>query len=160
MAIIDPVKKDVSHSSQIKKFSAPLRLWHWLNVIVISGSLITVLINSTVTDGHSTGKLIKSELKDAGATVTDDQARSVAHALSDSVWDIHIYFGYALTALLVFRLLLEFFQLADQKFIGVLKTAYRHFKQTKKQRETARHELAVKIIYSLFYLLLFVMVIT
>ena len=160
MAIIEPVKTDVQHPQAIKKYSAPLRLWHWLNLVVISGSLITVLINSTITDDHSTGTLIQNELKDAGATVTKDQARSVAHALSDSVWDVHVYFGYCLAALLVFRLLLEFFQLADQKFTRILKAAYTQFKLTKKNREEARHELVVKLIYSVFYLLLIIMVVT
>jgi Ni/Fe-hydrogenase 1 B-type cytochrome subunit len=159
MAVIEPVKKDVMHPEKIKKYSVPLRLWHWLNAIVISGSLITVLINSTITDDRSTGDLIQNQLNGAGATVTKDQARSAAHALSDSVWDVHVYFGYCLAALLVFRLLLEIFQMADQKFIRVLKTAYRQFRVTKEKRE-ARHELAVKLIYSVFYLLLIIMVIT
>ncbi len=159
MSAIEPAKMDIIHPQKIKKYSAPMRLWHWLNAIVISGSLITVLINSTITDGRSTGTLIQKQLKDAGATITKDQARSVAHALSDSVWDVHVYFGYCLAALLLFRLILEFFQLADQKFMLILKTAYRRFKVTKERRE-ARHELVVKLIYSVFYLLLIIMVVT
>ncbi|WP_428329398.1 cytochrome b/b6 domain-containing protein [Mucilaginibacter sp.] len=159
MAIIEPVKKDLRHPAKNKKYSAPLRLWHWLNLIIISGSLITVLINATITDDHSTAILIQSDLKDSGATINADQARSAAHSLSDSVWDIHIYFGYALAALFLFRLILEFFQLADQKFISIIKSKYHNFKTIKNNR-IARHEFTVKTIYALFYLLLLVMVIT
>jgi Ni/Fe-hydrogenase 1 B-type cytochrome subunit len=160
MAIIEPLRRDINSPHQIKKYSAPLRLWHWANTIVISGSLITVLINSTITDDQATSSLMKDEFQKAGASVTADQARSVAHALSDSVWDVHKYFGYCLAGLLLFRLLLEFFQLADQKFIRKLKSAWLQFKATKKNREAVRHELAVKSIYAIFYTLLTIQVIT
>src|SRR5882757_11182111 len=99
MAIIIPVGKDVQHYGHVKKYSASLRLWHWANTIVISGSLLTVLINSTITDERPVSALVKNELKNAGATVSDEQAGSVAHALGDSVWSVHIYFGYVLVAL-------------------------------------------------------------
>jgi Ni,Fe-hydrogenase I cytochrome b subunit len=160
MAIIASTRKDVQHHGQIKKYSAPLRLWHWANTIVISGSLITVLINSTITDERPISSLVKNKLKNAGATVSEDQAGSVAHAIGDSVWSVHIYFGYILSALLLFRLALEFFQLADQKFIRKAKSTYGQFISTKKNRELAKHELTVKSIYALFYVLLVIMAIT
>lgn len=155
-----PVRSDSEPPHQIKKNSAPLRLWHWISVLIISGSLITVLINSTITNTHQTSSLIKSEIQKTGVTITNEQARSAAHALSDKVWDVHTYFGYCLAGLLVFRLILEFFQLADQKFTRKLKSAYAQFNATKRSREIARHELAVKIIYSIFYVLLIIQVVT
>src|SRR5579862_5630020 len=124
MTIIEPVRREAEPPYHIKKYSAPLRLWHWANTIVISGSLITVLINATITDDGTTSAFFKQEFQKAGASVNDDQARTVAHALSDRVWDVHTYFGYCLAGLLLFRLLLEFFQLADQKFIRKLKSAW------------------------------------
>ena len=160
MAIIEPVRKDVGHPQQYKKYSSPLRLWHWVNMIVISGSLLTVLINSTILDWGRAVPVVKDGLKESGLTVTDDQARSAVHSLGDSVWAIHIYFGYCLAGLLVFRLVLEFFQLTDQRFIRKIKTAYHQFQTIKKERELARHELTVKIIYGIFYLLLLIMVVT
>jgi Ni/Fe-hydrogenase 1 B-type cytochrome subunit len=159
MATIEPVRKDVEHPHQIKKFSASLRLWHWLNMIVISGSLVTVLINATLTDRPAMSSLLKSEFQKNGANVNADQASSVANVLEDQVWGIHIYFGYGLAALLLFRLILEFFQLADQKFIRKIKSAYAQFKTTKRNR-IARHEFTVKLIYSAFYILLVIMVVT
>jgi len=150
MAIIEPIRKEIPTNHKLKKHSAPLRFWHWANAIVISGSLITVLINSTITKERATATLIKDELQKAGANITADQARSASNALSDSVWDIHVYFGYALAGLLLLRLVLEYFQLADQKFIRKMKAVYTQFKTTKVNREAARHELTVKTIYSLF----------
>lgn len=160
MTTIEPVRTDIQHPSQTKRYSASLRLWHWANAIIISGSLITVLINSTITDERPISSLMQDELRKAGATVTNKQAMSFAHALGDKVWDIHIYFGYGLAALLLFRLIMEFFQFADQKFIRKIKSAYHQFQNTKKNREEARHELVVKAIYAVFYLLLIIMVIT
>lgn len=160
MATIEPVRKDVQHNGHTKKYSTSLRVWHWANTIVISGSLITVLINATITDDGVVSTLIKDELKNAGTTVSDKQAGSVAHALSDSVWSIHTYFGYVLVGLFLFRLVFEFFQLADQKFIRKMKSIYRQFQSTKKERELAKHELTVKAIYAAFYILLVVMAVT
>jgi len=160
MAIIEPVRMDVIQPGNVKKHSPSLRLWHWLNTIIIAGSLLTVLMNATITDDHTSSAIIKTELQKSGASVSDEQVRSAAHALSDSVWDVHKYFGYCLAGLLLFRLVLEFFQLADQKFIRTLKSAYVKYNDIKKDRETARHELAVKLIYSTFYILLLIMVIT
>ena len=160
MTAIEPVRKTSLSANQVKKYSSSLRLWHWANAIVISGSLITVLINSTITKGRPTATLIKNELQKAGAQVTADQARAASHALNDSVWDIHVYFGYVLAALLLFRLVMEYFQLADQKFIRSAKTIYTQFKTTKAKREQARNDLVIKLIYAVFYLLLIIMVVT
>jgi cytochrome b len=160
MTIIEPSRRDVQHPQKTKSYPSSLRLWHWMNTIVISGSLITVLINSTITDDRVTSDLMKNELQKSGANITTEQARDVAHALSDSVWGIHIYFGYALATLLLFRLILEFFQLTDQKFIRKLKSAYQQYNIIKKNREIVRHELTVKAIYALFYIVLTVMVVT
>jgi Ni,Fe-hydrogenase I cytochrome b subunit len=160
MATIEPVRKDVQHQEHTKKYSTSLRLWHWANTIVVSGSLLTVLVNSTIMDEKPVSALVKNELKNAGATVSDEQAGSVAHALGDSVWSVHIYFGYVFVALLLFRMILEFFQLTDQKFIRKMKNAYAQFQTTKKDREIAKNEFTVKSIYAVFYLLLIIMAIT
>lgn len=159
MAIIEPTHKDLQHPSKIKKYSSSLRLWHWLNMIVISGSLITVLINSTITDKHAITDLVKTRIQETKG-VDNDLSRSVAGALEDKVWAVHIYFGYCLVALLFFRLMLEFFQLTDQKFIRKLKDTFAQYKAIKKNRQEALHELTVKVIYALFYCLLVIMVVT
>ena len=160
MAIIEPPAQEIRHPGKSKKYSPSLRLWHWANLVVISGSLITVLLNSTIFDNNFNAKLIQGSLSKNGVSANDEQAYQVAHTLSDKIWDIHVYFGYALAALLLFRLILEFLQVADQKFIRNLNAAYQQYFNIKKQRETALHELTVKLIYLFFYLLLVIMVVT
>lgn len=160
MTLIEPPRTDTVNPPHVKKYSWSLRLWHWANAIVITGSLLTVLLNSTLTNGRSNSALIQSQLKDAGASVTNDQARSAAHALSDKVWDIHVYFGYCLAGLLLFRLIAEFFQLADQKFIRKLRSIYSQYKSASGNRKIIRHDFVVKTLYAVFYLLLIIMVVT
>lgn len=160
MSVIEPVRQDVQHPHQVKKNSAGLRLWHWANALIISGSLTTVLINSTLFKRQNIALVVQNGLKDGGVVVNAQQAGNVGHALSDQVWEIHTYFGYVLASLFLFRLILEFFQVADQKFIRKLRSAYTQFIITKRNREIARHELAVKSIYAAFYLLLLIMVLT
>ncbi|HZY37820.1 MAG TPA: cytochrome b/b6 domain-containing protein [Mucilaginibacter sp.] len=159
MAVPETVASDVQKQA-VKKNSASIRLWHWLNALVISGSLLTVLLNSTLLKTRKNAQLIQDQLKEAGATVTNDQARHAAHELSDQVWALHTWFGYGLAALVAFRLLLEFFQLADQKFIRTLKSAYQRYRTIQQNRGQARHDFWVKTLYALFYLMIIAQVIT
>jgi len=160
MTVIEPPRMDSVNPPHTKKYSSSLRLWHWANAIVITGSLLTVLLNSTLTNGRSNSALIQGQLKDAGASVTNQQARAAAHAISDNVWDIHKYFGFCLAGLLLYRLIAEFFQLADQKFLRKFKSIYRQYKSASGDRKIIRHDFAVKTLYAMFYLLLIIMVVT
>ncbi|MES2378701.1 MAG: cytochrome b/b6 domain-containing protein [Bacteroidota bacterium] len=160
MTLIEPTRKAIGQPEQNKKYPASLRLWHWANAVVISGSLLTVLVNATLNDRAAVTPVIQNELTKNGVTVTAQQAGSIGHALEDQVWAVHTYFGYVLAALLLFRLGLEFFQLADQKFIRKLKSALQQFQSTKRKLEHARHELIVKSIYAVFYLVLVIMAVT
>jgi|SRR5579863_3871552 len=159
MTVIEPSRVDLEDLPHTKKYPASLRFWHWASAIVITGSLLTVLINSTILQGWNTANVIKDQLHQSGVTVTDKQARSASHALSDNVWDIHKYFGFALAALILFRLIAEFFHLTDQKLINKIRRAYREY-QSGKNRLIARHELVVKTLYATLYVLLIIMAVT
>jgi len=160
MITTGPVIKDIQPIPQIKKNSASIRLWHWLNAAVITGSLLTVLLHSTLLAPWQNGQIIQAQLKEAGANVTDDQARHAAHELSDRDWTVHTWIGYGLVALVAFRLLLEFFQVADQKFLRGLRRLYRQYKDTKENRAQARHDFWVKTLYAMFYLMIITQAIT
>ena len=160
MAIIEPEKRNVEHPYQQKKYSSALRFWHWLNLLVILGSFLTVTLLGTILDRRESTAFIQQKLQKAGATVTNEQARAASIGIRDEVWQIHIYCGYTLAALLLFRLALEFFNATDQKLIRKIKAAYRYYFVLKKERKLARHELFVKLLYVLFYLMLLVMAIT
>lgn len=64
MAIIEPLRKDIEHPTEIKKHSTSVRLWHWLNLLVITGSLLTVLLNSTLFDVKSNTSYVQQQLKE------------------------------------------------------------------------------------------------
>jgi Ni/Fe-hydrogenase 1 B-type cytochrome subunit len=151
--------KTDSQEIQVKrKYSSTLRLWHWLNALVIIGSLTTVLINSTLNDRKDAVTVYQQNTENAALSAA--QIQSVVHQQEDRVWEIHVYFGYALAGLLLFRLVLEFFQLADQKFIRLLKFTYQHYKETKEHRFKAQKKFVVKLVYVVFYILLIIMVST
>ncbi len=159
MAIIEPVNQEIGAINTGKKYPATLRFWHWVNFMVLFGSLFTVLINATLFD-HAQRTVVKAALVNAGASVSDKQAGVVIHGLEDQVWGIHIYFGYVLAALFLFRLIAEFFLPATRRISPKIKKAYLAYFILKKEREAAKHELVVKGLYLIFYLLLLVMVVT
>ena len=70
--------------NKLKRYTANLRLWHWLNAMVISGSLLTILINSTLLDRKTNAIWLSGQLKDAGAKVSEQQLGEVSHGLSDN----------------------------------------------------------------------------
>lgn len=160
MAVITPPRQDVENPGFLKKYSANIRIWHWANALIICGSLITVLLNSTLLDVRDNAAFLKGKLEGSGAVVTQEQSINAARGLEDKVWDWHIYFGYALAAFLVFRLVSEIFQRKDQKFLGKMKAAYQDYFVYKKNRYIARHELVVKALYAVFYILLCIMTLT
>jgi len=86
-----------------KPRSLGIRLWHWLNALVIAGLLVTVLLRDTLFNAGNNAKVIRDKLEGAGATVTVEQARAGARVLGQNLWAWHVYFGYALAALVVVR---------------------------------------------------------
>ncbi len=140
------------------KYSSSIRLWHWANTLVIAGSLLTVLINSTLLDRKSASALIENELHQAGANVSPEQARSAWHGLEDQVWDYHVYFGYALAALLVFRLVSEWIPRSKNGMRQQVSAAIRAYRQH--PDKAMRHRLVVKLLYVTFYVVLVIMVIS
>jgi len=158
MTLIEPIKQELPNTSRLKKYSPELRLWHWLSAVIISGSLLTVLANSTITNGRTNAGIIQKSFAEQNISVSQDQARGAAHEISDRVWELHTYFGYILIALFIFRLALEFSHRADQKLIRKLKVAYAEL--SGEHRKQAKHEVVVKSLYITFYTLLGIMAIT
>ena len=143
-----------------EKYSSSIRLWHWLNAIVISGSLLTVMAVSTIVQPWTTTSVIANKLKENGVNVSDEQIRPAAFTLADKVWAVHTYFGYALIALFLFRIILEFFELTDQKLIRKIKSARDAFRRHQEDRIIARNEMLIKTLYAMFYVFLFIMAVT
>ncbi|HWD86842.1 MAG TPA: cytochrome b/b6 domain-containing protein [Mucilaginibacter sp.] len=142
-----------------KKYSSSIRLWHWLNALVVSGSLLTVLVNSTVLKPWTSAGLIADKLKEKGVNVSDDQTRSAAFALADRVWAIHTYFGYALIGLFLFRIILESFELTDRKLMRKIESARQAFRRRRENR-AARNTMLIQTLYVMFYVFLLIMAVT
>lgn len=146
------------HPKPKKKYSSSIRIWHWVNMLAIAGLLLTVLVNSIITNKHVAIAAFKQETNKV--EVSDQQVAAVVHVLREKVWDIHVYFGYGLTALLLFRIILEYFQFADQKFIKGFNNAYQNYKTTKENRVHNMKKFTAQMMYAVFYLLVVVMVST
>ena len=160
MELKDPRAVASFYESSTQKYSLGIRLWHWLNALVITGSLLTVLVNSTILKPWTNAGFIASKLNEKGLKISANQAKPVAFALADKVWEVHIWFGYALTALLLIRIFLEYFELADKKLLRKIKAARKTFKQRQNQYSSARNDMLIKTAYALFYVMLIIMVIT
>jgi Ni/Fe-hydrogenase 1 B-type cytochrome subunit len=138
------------------KHSRAMRLWHWITFIIIMGSLITVLLAKTIFNTRSNIALVKDSLQENNIAVTDQQARSVSHEFNDLLWHWHIYIGYVLAGLFLFRLIFEFFQPAEQKLIPALKKVLNYLKMPGSDKKEMKHYLGVKLLYLFFYLSLFI----
>ncbi len=143
-----------------EKRSVSIRLWHWSIFIVIAASLITVLIASTLLKSKYNISTFQNVLLKSGIHINDDQAKALSRSVSHKLWAWHTYFGYILSALFIFRIVLEFFQPSGQKFYTRIKKAYKFLKIPVADPKGMKHYLLVKGIYGLFYVSLVVMVVS
>jgi len=144
----------------IQQHSVMIRIWHWLTFIVISGSIITVLINSTIMNPRSNVALVQDQLKSKGATVTEEQAFSVSHEYEDKFWGVHKLLGYGLAFLVFSRIIIEIVQPGDEKISSRMKSVLGLYRQSDGDKKEYRHYLRVKISYLLFYILVVCMALT
>ena len=90
----------------MREFSPSFRIWHWLQALVVVGLFVTVLLRESVMDKHHIGKIVQEQLSTIGTIITNEQAVVIGKSVRSPMWDWHIYFGFAITALLIFRLLM------------------------------------------------------
>ena len=154
----EPKTTSPSQVPNTVKHAKALRVWHWANGLLIIALLITVLINSTILKPRKNAPLVQAEMQKSGVALTPQQAQTAVHALSDKVWDFHVYLGYFLAAFMLYRLVAEIFQPANRKFIKQIKAAWLLFKTP--NAADGLHDIMVKVVYLVFYLLLVIMVIT
>ncbi len=100
----------------MKKYSGSFRIWHWANAIVIMGLIGTVLLRKSFLSYKTNAQIILDKLSAMDVTITLDQAKDVAKAIRAPMWEWHIYLGYALAFLVVYRIVLFFTQSGKQSF--------------------------------------------
>ena len=153
-----PHTETVQFSNQ--RNSLAIRVWHWLTVIGFTASLITVLLGSTLFKTRYNISTVTDEISAKGGSVTSDQARSVAHAFSDKLWDTHKIIGYVLCFLLLSRLFIELGQKTDEKLLNRIHKALNFRTSNEKDIMERNHYVLVKRGYLVFYGLFFCMAIT
>jgi len=144
----------------IQSHSVMIRIWHWLTFLIISGSIITVLINSTMTNQRKNITMVQEQLKSRNIVVTEDQAFAVTREYEDKFWGVHKLFGYCLAFLFISRIIIELTLPGDEKLNTRIKNALGLFRKKEEDWKEYRHYLRIKYTYLLFYLLLFCMAIT
>lgn len=142
-------------------YSAPLRVWHWGNALLVTGQLVTILFLMVIVNARSAvPEFIKTSSKD-GVVPTEQQGRAFAHIISDRIWDWHIGIGLALAAFWLLRVALELRGPAEVRFSTRLLVVARKYRLAPPaEKRGALHDLLVKLTYAAFYSFLTVMVVT
>ncbi len=144
----------------IQEHSVAIRIWHWLTFLIISGSIITVLLNSTLFDPRENIEMVQAQLESKGVIVTSEQAFTVSHEYEDKVWGVHKWLGISLATILLIRVVIEISHSSENKIRTRIKEALRFYRQNDDNKKEYRHYLGVKIGYLIFYILLLSMAIT
>lgn len=129
-----------------------LRVWHWLDALVIFGLLATVLLRKTVFSWRTNSVLIEQRVAELGGSISTDAAVTLARELRMPMWEWHYTLGFALVGLLILRVVLAVVsaeQAPVRSFIRSL-SAWRALPSRGDRH--ALHYLAVKVSYLLFYL--------
>ncbi|WP_071890945.1 cytochrome b/b6 domain-containing protein [Hymenobacter sp. PAMC 26628] len=155
------VSVQTADSPSTHDYSAPLRVWHWGNALLVTGQLLTILFLNVIVDARSAiPEFMKAATKDGGAP-TEQQGRAFAHIISDRIWEWHIAIGLGLAAFWLLRVLLELRGPAEVRFSTRLMLVARKYRLAPPaEKGDARHALFAKTTYALFYIFLTVMVIT
>ena len=143
-----------------EKHSLGIRVWHWIFFLLLTASMCSVLLASTIFRTGNNTAMVRDELQKNKLTVDQNQARAVAHAFSDRLWELHTWIGYFIATFLLGRFILEIFQPADEKLSYKIKKAMGIGLQSTEQKMVQVHYLRVKWGYILFYGLILVMALT
>lgn len=134
-----------------KNHSRSLSLWHWANLLVMACILITVLLVKTIFSSKSNTPVIQSLLEKKGVQISLETAKAVAKLYSHKLWDWHLYFGYALTALILFRIIIEYFELSEDRLLNRIRKAKASLSSDSQKSGGNLKALIVQIIYLFFY---------
>ena len=100
----------------MQKWRFDFRIWHWLHAAVVLGMLGTVFLRKTFLSWRTNSELLTQKLSEIDLAVTEAQAKILAKAIRAPMWEWHIILGYALAALLVWRIVLFFTQSGKQNY--------------------------------------------
>lgn len=85
-----------------KEQSAGIRIWHWLNSLCIFLLLVTVFLRKTFL-GKGNINIILLKAQELGAVLSESQAKEIAKAIRNQMWQWHPIIGFFAIGFLVFR---------------------------------------------------------
>ena len=128
-----------------KKWSAPMRVYHWLNSLVVTLILITVVLRKTVLDKYLVNGKIQEFLTGKGIELDKDVTMKLAKIVRSEMWEWHYIFGFVLASLIVIRIALFFTKSGKL----VIKDAFSFLTKNKKDNYW------IKLLYLAVYLAIF-----
>ncbi|MDD3476154.1 MAG: cytochrome b/b6 domain-containing protein [Sulfurimonas sp.] len=90
------------------KYTLSFRIWHWLFAVVILGLLGTVFLRKTFLSYKANAEILMNKFSDMGNDISIEDAKILAKAIRDNMWEWHIILGYGLAALVIYRIILFF----------------------------------------------------
>ena len=130
----------------MQKWSLNFRLWHWIHAIVMLGILGTVFLRKTFLSWKINSVILSDKLSGMDLSVTADQAKILAKSIRSPMWEWHILLGYALVALVLWRIALFFTDSGKQN--------YKNLKQEN------LHNILVKVGYIVIYVVILFMTVS
>jgi Ni/Fe-hydrogenase 1 B-type cytochrome subunit len=85
--------------------SPALRVWHWLDAVVVNALIITYFLRKFLTS-HT--RALVQHLNDMNYKIAETDSKPLIRDMVDHLWVWHIYIGYALTVLFIWRMVLLF----------------------------------------------------
>jgi Ni/Fe-hydrogenase 1 B-type cytochrome subunit len=137
-----------------------IRIWHWTFFIAMTAQLITVLFASTLFRTRNNIGLVQQEMQHQGVTIGNDQARGVAHAFNDRLWDWHTYLGYIICGFLLARIVIELTLSKEERLATKIRQAIAIKRSTPADAGSQTHYLQVKWSYVIFYCVILTMALT
>ncbi|MCK9454632.1 MAG: cytochrome b/b6 domain-containing protein [Sulfurimonas sp.] len=126
------------------KCTVGLRIWHWLNAIVVLGLLGTFFLRKTFLSWRTNSEILMTKLSEIDIEITSKQAEMLAKAVRAGMWEWHIILGYALAFLMLYRIYLFFTDTSEKVDFSSLDM----------------HHKAVKISYYFIYAVLLFMTVS
>lgn len=123
------------------KYSLNFRIWHWLNALVIIGLIATVVLRKSFLSYKTNAQIVVTKLSEIGTDIALEDAKIIAKAIRAPMWEWHIILGFALSALLLYRVALHFM----------------HAKQKEPFNTLSTHKKMVQLLYCALYAALFFM---
>ncbi|MBD2769829.1 cytochrome b/b6 domain-containing protein [Hymenobacter sp. BT664] len=142
-------------------YTAPLRVWHWGNTLLVSGQLLTILFLKVIVDARSAVPEFLKSLGHENVKLTVKQANAFAHIISERIWQWHIYIGLTLAAFWLLRVGLELRGPSELRFTARLREVARRYRLAPAaDKGRMGKSLFIKSSYALFYLALTIIAIT